>query len=354
MDRPTIDEIAEELNERAAAHPIGRLHEIRKHLKAFSRRPGNSIFSSQTIADGWACHHGGRSELQFNIGWDGSAGAALRHGIAFSFETSQTLPTIDPLRPKVSLFNDYIRTFPHQYADMRMWHWYGDERTEYAPGPIPHSLMKPGMFVFLGKLLPVRRLDYELILSDFDRLLPLYCFVESGGKAESTLARAFSELKDVWDSIFPASTTSSKNSLAKDLEQIERREIDSTTKEALVNARVGQGLFREQVLRLWSGCCAVTGSSTQEAIRASHIKPWRESTDKERLDPHNGLPLIASLDALFDAGLISFDQRGTLIISSKLTAGERKIFGVDRQKLASELTAKTAEYLAYHRRKYGY
>jgi hypothetical protein len=99
-------------------------------------------------------------------------------------------------------------------------------------------------------------------------------------------------------------------------------------KESLVNARIGQGPFREQVLQLWGRRCALTRSATLAAIRASHIKPWCDSTDEERLDPYNGIPLIASLDALFDAGLISFQSTGKLIVSAKLTTRERRIFGV--------------------------
>jgi hypothetical protein len=50
------------------------------------------------------------------------------------------------------------------------------------PKPIPRGLLATGYFIFLGKLQPINRIDYEAILSDFDRLLPLYLFVESGGK----------------------------------------------------------------------------------------------------------------------------------------------------------------------------
>ena len=118
------------------------------------------------------------------------------------------------------------------------------------------------------------------------------------------------------------------STLAEDLHEITARNIDATTKAALVSARIGQGRFRADVLRLWGNRCAVTRSVTQKAIRASHITPWRESTDEERLDPYNGLPLLANLDALFDAGLISFDPSGKMLISSQLTAAERGIFGL--------------------------
>ena len=142
---------------------------------------------------------------------------------------------------------------------------------------------------------------------------------------------------------------SSQSTLMEDLNSILEKKIDPTTKDALVSARMGQGRFRRQVLGLWGNCCAVTCSMTLKAIRASHIKPWRESSDEERLDPSNGLPLVASLDALFDAGLISFDSSRKLIVSSMLNARERQIYGIGGQSLAKNPTAKTSEYLACHR-----
>jgi hypothetical protein len=141
--------------------------------------------------------------------------------------------------------------------------------------------------------------------------------------------------------------------LVQDLNEIDRaREVDVTTKKALVDARLGQGTFRAKVLQRWDNCCSVTGSTIQAAIRASHIKAWRESSNAERLDPENGLPLIASLDALFDAGLISFDSFGKLVVCSKVNEREKRIFGIGETSLRKNPTAKMAEYLAHHRAKH--
>jgi putative restriction endonuclease len=145
------------------------------------------------------------------------------------------------------------------------------------------------------------------------------------------------------------------NSLTRDLDSIARqKDIDSTEKQRLTMARIGQGSFRQNVLRLWGNGCAVTGSTTIAAIRASHIKPWCDSTNEERLDPYNGLALVASLDALFDAGLISFDADGEMVVSTNLIDSERGIFGLVRQSLKSEPPKETAEYLQYHRKMHGF
>src|SRR6266446_4257896 len=144
-----------------------------------------------------------------------------------------------------------------------------------------------------------------------------------------------------------------ESELVKDLSEIgQQRNVDPTTKKALVDARLGQGKFRAKVLQSWDNCCSVTGSMIQAAIRASHIKPWRESSNAERLDPDNGLPLIASLDALFDTGLISFDSSGKLISASTVSTTERDIFGIGETSLRKKPTAKMAGYLAHHRAKH--
>jgi putative restriction endonuclease len=139
------------------------------------------------------------------------------------------------------------------------------------------------------------------------------------------------------------------NSVVSDLKSILATREGATTKEALANARIGQGAFRAQVLAIWDSRCCVTGSMTLAAIRASHIKPWRDSNNRERLDANNGLPLIGTLDALFDAGLITFAQDGSLLISRRLDNNEKKRLGLSALQLVRNPNDQTAEYLAYHR-----
>lgn len=180
--------IAREINLRAKTHAIGTLPEIRKDLKQLNRLP-KDIFTSHTTFDTYAYHHGGRTEIQFNIGLEHISGIdELRHGIAFSLETNQTLPTIDILIPKIKLFNEFIHLYSEEYADMRMWHYQKNQRsTDYMPGPIPSELLRNHVFIFLGKRQPLEDLNYELLLTDLDRLLPLYKYVESDGSLQPIL-----------------------------------------------------------------------------------------------------------------------------------------------------------------------
>ena len=137
--------------------------------------------------------------------------------------------------------------------------------------------------------------------------------------------------------------------LISDLKKIATRKLGKTQTEALVQARVGQGRFRRDVLMAWENRCSVTGCGVEAAIRASHIKPWASSNDQERLDAENGLPLIASLDALFDAGLISFSSSGEMLISKRIELADRLILGVEGQKLSRPPKHATCKFLEYHR-----
>ncbi|MCZ4346444.1 HNH endonuclease [Devosia neptuniae] len=93
--------------------------------------------------------------------------------------------------------------------------------------------------------------------------------------------------------------------------------ISDTERAQLILARVGQGKFREAVLAKWDGGCAVSGSELVQALRASHIVPWRNASHQERLDPDNGIPLLATIDALFDVGLISFAADGAMLVKAE-------------------------------------
>ena len=125
--------------------------------------------------------------------------------------------------------------------------------------------------------------------------------------------------------------------------------LTSTERVAVIKARVGQGVFRDAVLEGWGGCCAVTGVNIDAVLVASHIKPWRDSTNDERLDPCNGLPLIGTLDRLFDAGLITFADDGKIVISSSVPEAQLVALGVSRDMRLREARAALAPFLGHHR-----
>jgi predicted restriction endonuclease len=86
-----------------------------------------------------------------------------------------------------------------------------------------------------------------------------------------------------------------------------------------VTSRVGQGYYRHEVLKRFGSACAVTGANREELLIASHIVPWRTASEEERLDVDNGILLSPTYDALFDRNLISFEEDGQILVSSKLS-----------------------------------
>jgi hypothetical protein len=93
--------------------------------------------------------------------------------------------------------------------------------------------------------------------------------------------------------------------------------LPETERQSLILSRVGQGEFRAQLVCYWNGC-AVTGAKCIPLLKASHIKPWRKSNNKERLDTYNGLLLSPNVDAAFDTGYITFDSQGKIALSKAI------------------------------------
>lgn len=124
----------------------------------------------------------------------------------------------------------------------------------------------------------------------------------------------------------------------------------STEAERLVLQRVGQDLFRQGLMDLWGGRCAISGLAVPELLRASHAKPWKDcESDQERLDVCNGLLLAAHLDAAFDAGLIAVGVNGEVIVSKALSEGALKVLGLDQPRRIEGLLEAHRPYLGWHR-----
>ena len=107
--------------------------------------------------------------------------------------------------------------------------------------------------------------------------------------------------------------------------------LEETQKEILIQARRGQGRFRTNLIEHWNQRCSVTGYNRLPLLVASHIKPWHLSSNQERLDPYNGLLLVANLDKAFDLNYISFRSNGRILISEAL--GNFQKLGIDSDML---------------------
>jgi predicted restriction endonuclease len=128
----------------------------------------------------------------------------------------------------------------------------------------------------------------------------------------------------------------------------EYKSLDRTDKDSIIKSRIGQGIFRDGVIQLW-GSCAVTDLKNLSVLRASHIKPWRDSTNQERLDPLNGLLLQPTLDHLFDMGLITFGNDGIIRISDKLSKEDILKLHLSNDVKLHKLPEGVMPYMEYHR-----
>lgn len=123
-----------------------------------------------------------------------------------------------------------------------------------------------------------------------------------------------------------------------------------TERKAIIQARVGQGIFRENVFRI-EKCCRLTGVTEPTHLRASHSKPWRTSDTAERLNGENGLLLTPSIDHLFDRGFISFEDHGELLVSPVANHESLMRMGIPcgRVVKVGGFTAGQRHFLTYHR-----
>jgi len=58
---------------------------------------------------------------------------------------------------------------------------------------------------------------------------------------------------------------------------------ETTEAERLVIQRIGQDIFRAALMDYWGGRCPITGITDPALLRASHIVPWAECDDAQRL-----------------------------------------------------------------------
>ena len=126
--------------------------------------------------------------------------------------------------------------------------------------------------------------------------------------------------------------------------------VPETERLALVHARKGQGLFKERVSKFESKC-RITGVENPVHLVGSHCKPWRDSTNEERLNGENGLLLTPSIDHLFDRGFISFENSGKLIISPVAHRPSLQRMGIDTSEVINVggFTSGQKEFLEFHR-----
>ncbi|MYC50445.1 MAG: hypothetical protein F4X50_09295 [Synechococcus sp. SB0662_bin_14] len=127
-----------------------------------------------------------------------------------------------------------------------------------------------------------------------------------------------------------------------------------TEVERLGKQRIGQNILRDLLLQS-EECCPFTGIKCKELLHASHIKPWKDCNDDERLDPDNCILLSSLWDAAFDKGLVTFDSEGKPKISVYLCKEAKDIMMGNENNPINDrsipITDKRERFLEWHRGK---
>ena len=123
-----------------------------------------------------------------------------------------------------------------------------------------------------------------------------------------------------------------------------------TERNAVIRARIGQGVFRERLFLKYGGRCIVTGVDDRRILLASHIRPWAVSSNEQRLSSENGLLLSPLYDKLFDSGLITFNSDGRIVCADDLSLRNRSLLRIDLTRCCLlDVSEEFLENMEYHR-----
>ncbi len=127
-------------------------------------------------------------------------------------------------------------------------------------------------------------------------------------------------------------------------------DVGATSARRETEVRTKQRLFRERLIGVEKGC-RLTGIEDLRFLRASHIKPWADSTHSERVDGENGLLLAPHADLLFDRGWISFSSSGLLLVSNYLPSDVRGRIGLEltERLRCGTFSQRQLSFLEFHR-----
>lgn len=151
--------------------------------------------------------------------------------------------------------------------------------------------------------------------------------------------------------VIPEHHETSVNSL--DVQEPNQVSYLGETREATVQARVGQAYFRRAVLSAYNYRCCISGLAVPQLLIASHIVPWQQDT-QQRLNPQNGLALSSLHDKAFDSGLLTIDQDFRVVVSQKVGSEQDEFFQSALQRFHGKAIEKPqkfglqTEFLAWH------
>ena len=201
---------------------------------------------------------------------------------------------------------------------------------------------------FMSKIEPLLAEKYAPLLPDGRGLQGIYLTEISEQFGKLLIDLSNENIQGIQRDLYPVTDIEIDDEITRDIQfnQIE----GNLEKIQLVKSRRGQGIFKANV-RLIETACRVTGVSNIKHLRASHIKPWAQSDDKEKLDGFNGLLLSPHVDHLFDKGFITFEDNGNLCTSNLLSFKVLAQWNLEKVKNVGNFTSEQKRYLNFHREK---
>lgn len=135
------------------------------------------------------------------------------------------------------------------------------------------------------------------------------------------------------------------DNLIENIDIINEQSLLSYEKKALVKQRIGHSHYALKVKERAQYSCEINSSFKRNLI-ASHIKPWAECINEEKIDVANGLCLSPNFDGLFEDGLIGFDSNGVIQIGA-LSREEMLVYGLSGKETIKVVNSQK-KYLKWH------
>lgn len=207
---------------------------------------------------------------------------------------------------------------------------------------VPRIKSKVQPFVYCGRL--------EYLEHDVNTTKPVHILYNSLDYDENTSNQLLLDIYD-WKPEKIGKTTSYNNYQTTNnryKSNGEQKKPNYTERKGLVSSRVGQGWYRQEILKKWNNKCPITGCDIKEILISSHIKHWSQCNDDERLDVDNGILLSPNIDSLFDRHLISFTDEGRFLIGETISNETLKSLGINTS-IQLTINEGMKKYLKVHR-----
>lgn len=218
-------------------------------------------------------------------------------------------------------------------------------------GPVTISNYERGVRAALKQMLELKVIDKafeEMTTTEFEIAFFLTMNNEEFRKKDSVGHRMYSRGLKQFQAYLKSNQSDNAEKIIEDIKT--DTNLKQTEKDAIIKARIGQGNFRKLLISKYDGKCIVTGLSDIRMLIASHIKPWAVSSNEDRLDVENGFLLNCLYDKLFDLGIITFKNDGTMIVSNSMKKHNIEILQLNSTKICElKSSKKLLANLEYHR-----